>query len=441
MAGHPFSDLPGREVGDVEQTDPESTGAHQGTPQTLPANGPVSDTAGQRLTIAEKKVLALAFSATFCIVSGLSSIVPSVPMAAEVFDIPIPATSLIITIFTLPGIVLCPLAGVLADRYGRKPILLLSFFFFVAGGLACSLAETFATLLCLRAVQGTGAAALGMLNTTIIADTFSGQRMTRYIGLNMTLLSIGTASLPLLGGMLAEAGWNWPYYLNAAVIPFVLYGAKVPLHKPRHHETLAVYFGKAVGLLASRRVASLFGITLGVFIVLYGPVLTVFPLAAHSWFKAPPSEIGGVMITSSLGTTLITLVLARLSARFSHRNLLLTGQTASFCAMLIFPFVGSLYWAAVPLFIFGLGQGLSIPVVQVQLLKTAEQGQRAVTMAINGTLLRLGQTIGPALFSTIAVNAGTVGGFRVGAAFVVGLLCFTAAAVSEKTAKQTTTKC
>ena len=377
-------------------------------------------------------MLALAFSATFCIVSGVSSIVPSIPMTAGIFDIPLPATSLIITAFTLPGIILCPLAGVLADRYGRKPILFWSFFLFTLGGLACAFAFDFASLLLFRAVQGMGAAALGMLNTTIIADTFSGPRMTRYISFNMTFLSIGTASLPLLGGMLAEAGWNWPYYLNAAIIPAVLYGAGAPLHKPEKHETYAAYFGKVQSLITSRNIATLLCITLGVFIILYGPVLTLFPLAAHFRFDAPPSKIGAIMVTSSVGTAIITLFLTRLSARFSHRTLLLTGQTAYFCAMLLFPFIPGLLWAALPLFIFGLGQGLSIPVVQVQLLKNAASGQRAVIMAINGTLLRLGQTVSPVLFSILATNAGLDGGIWAGVGLVVMLFCFISLAVSGK---------
>ncbi len=66
----------------------------------------------------------------------------------------------LITVFTLPGILLTPVAGVLSDRYGRRRVLVPSLFLFGVAGVAGALATDFGLLLVLRTLQGVGAEAL-----------------------------------------------------------------------------------------------------------------------------------------------------------------------------------------------------------------------------------------------------------------------------------------
>ncbi len=111
-----------------------------------------------------------------------------------------------ITVFTLLGILLTPVAGVLAGRYGRRMVLVKSLFLFGIDGVACALATGFGLLLVLRTLQGVGAAALGAINVTMIGDLYSGQRRTEALGYNSSVLSVGTASYPAIGGALALLG-------------------------------------------------------------------------------------------------------------------------------------------------------------------------------------------------------------------------------------------
>jgi MFS transporter, ACDE family, multidrug resistance protein len=71
---------------------------------------------------------------------------------------------LLITVFTLPGVFLTPVAGVLSDKFGRKTVLIPSLLLFGVAGGACALARDFELLLGLRVLQGVGAATLGATN-------------------------------------------------------------------------------------------------------------------------------------------------------------------------------------------------------------------------------------------------------------------------------------
>ncbi len=150
------------------------------------------------------------FGITLSAVMGVTTIAPALPSIAHSFEISADKIGLLITFFTLPGIFITPILGILADKYGRKVILVPSLFTFGIAGAACAYAVSFEQLLLFRVIQGMGSASLGALNLTLIGDLYSGNDRATAMGYNGSVLSIGTAVYPAIGGALAIAGW---YYL------------------------------------------------------------------------------------------------------------------------------------------------------------------------------------------------------------------------------------
>jgi ACDE family multidrug resistance protein len=140
---------------------------------------------------------------TLMAVLGVSSVTPAFPRIVQDLGVSSGQVGLLITVFTLPGIVLTPVLGVLSDRYGRKKILVPALLLF---GVAGALARRFELLLALRFFQGMGAAALGTLNVTVIEDMYGGRERSAALGYNSSVLSVGTASYPAIGGALATFG-------------------------------------------------------------------------------------------------------------------------------------------------------------------------------------------------------------------------------------------
>jgi MFS transporter, ACDE family, multidrug resistance protein len=209
---------------------------------------------------------------TLIAVLGVSSVTPAFPGIVQELGVSSGQVGLLITVFTLPGIVLTPVLGVLSDRYGRKKILVPALLLFGVAGGACTLTRSFELLLALRFFQGMGAAALGTLNVTVIGDIYGGREQSAVLGYNSSVLFVGTASYPAIGGALATFGWFYPFALPVIAVPigvFVVFSPRNP--EPRNEQGLKEYFGSVWWHLADREVVGLVGVSLLTFVILFGP--------------------------------------------------------------------------------------------------------------------------------------------------------------------------
>jgi MFS family permease len=361
--------------------------------------------------------LQLIFGVTLSAVMGVSSITPVFPAMARELDIPVHSVGLLITVFTLPGIFLAPVLGVLADLWGRKRILVPALMLFGIAGGACGFVRDFNLLLALRFLQGMGAASLASLNVTIIGDLYSGNELAAAMGYNATVLNIGTASYPAIGGILATLGWFYPFFLPFIAIPMgflVLFSLKNP--GPKNRQGLKVYLGNAWKGIKSRQILILFLTSIVTFIILYGPYLTYLPILLSHSFQASSFTIGIIMSIMSLTTAVSSSQLGRLSKRYSPKTLLRTAFIFYAVALVIIPFIHSLWLLPLPIIIFGMGHGMTYPNIQTLLAALAPSENRGAFMSINGMVLRLGQTLGPVLMGIVLLGWGIQGVFYAGAA-------------------------
>jgi predicted MFS family arabinose efflux permease len=243
------------------------------------------------------------------------------------------------------------------------------------------------------------------------------------VGYNTTVLNVCTALYPSLGGILAHFGWRWPFLLPLMALPVLYVALKTPLANPSLAPdpvsgtgAFARYLGEVRSIARSRRIVGLLAITGVTFVVLYGPLITGFPVFADSAFGASPAAIGAAMAFASVGAALTASQLGRLYGAFSPRTLLLGSQVLYAASLAALANMPALLPALGPIFLFGVGQGLNIPNVQAQLLSAASAAQRASVMAVNGMLLRVGQSLAPVGFSFIMVEAGIAWGFYAGIA-------------------------
>src|SRR5262249_46972318 len=147
-----------------------------------------------------------------------SMILPAVPLLARDFPQQASRAGLVITVyfagFALAGLV----AGPLADRFGRRPLLLGSLAVLACGSVACALAASFPALLIFRLVQAAGAAGTPVLSRAIIRDTWQDRDLARALGLLAMSMSLSPVVGPIVGGLLAgSVGWRWLFGVVAAL--------------------------------------------------------------------------------------------------------------------------------------------------------------------------------------------------------------------------------
>ncbi|MEO7248418.1 MAG: multidrug effflux MFS transporter [Novosphingobium sp.] len=107
--------------------------------------------------------------------------------------------------------------GSLADRFGRKRVLLICIASYVILTLACALVTDFSALVVIRGLQGLVSAGLAVVPNAIIRDKFEGDRMARLQSMIGVIFMIVPMIAPSLGqAILLFAGWRWIFLLIAA---------------------------------------------------------------------------------------------------------------------------------------------------------------------------------------------------------------------------------
>jgi MFS family permease len=364
-------------------------------------------------------------------VLGVSSITPAFPRIARAFGLPSQAVGGLITAFTLPGVVLTPVLGVLADRWGRKRLLIPSLMVFGLAGGACSLVRDFELLLALRFAQGIGAASLSVLYITLIGDLYRGESRTVAMGYNAGVVSLGTAIYPLIGGALATLGWAYPFVLPVLALPIgilVLFGLENP--EPKVEQRLRSYLEQAWDSIRHPQAVALFALTLLTFVIIYGAYLTYLPFLMESAFRASPLAIGIAMSGMSLATALTSSQLGKLTKLGPQRSLLRASWALFAAALATIPLAPTLWALGIPILLLGLAQGLSIPNLQTLLASLAPIEHRGAFLSINGMILRLGQTLGPPLMGLVSGVWGIDSTFYASAGIAAGMLVLTMTAIT-----------
>jgi EmrB/QacA subfamily drug resistance transporter len=123
-------------------------------------------------------------------------------------------------------------SGALADRFGRRKILMSGQLLFISGSFLCSLAPNIGSLVAFRGVQALGGSMLTPIAMSIIVNTFTDLReRAQAIGVWAAVAGLSGAFGPLLGGALVtSAGWRSVFWINVPIglVAVVLASLYVP---------------------------------------------------------------------------------------------------------------------------------------------------------------------------------------------------------------------
>jgi MFS family permease len=356
---------------------------------------------------------------------GFAIITPAFPKIVQELNISPQDVGLLISVFAFPGVMLTPVLGVLADRFGRKKILVPSLILFGIAGGACAFARDFNLLLVLRFIQGIGFPSLWFLTTTIIGDIYSGKERTAAMGYNVSVFSIGAAIYPAIGGALAMLGWYYPFILFIIAIPvglLVLFSLKNP--EPRKEPHLKEYLISAWQSIKNRQAVGLFVASTVTFIILLGAYLTFLPLLIGESFGASPFIIGIIISSTFLIAAFTSSQMGKLAKIYSERNLLKASFILCALALFIIPFVSNLWLLLIPTIIFGIAHGINGTSRETLLAGSAPMRHRAAFMSVNQMVLSLGQTLGPLIMGAIFGIWGIGGVFYASAGFSIAMFVF-----------------
>lgn len=109
-------------------------------------------------------------------------------------------------------------AGALADRFGRKRLLILGLSVFTLASFLCGSAPNLTVLVVARALQGAGAAMQLSAALATLSHAFQGEARARAFSFWGSVVGIGAALGPVVGGLITQDfGWEWAFYINVPI--------------------------------------------------------------------------------------------------------------------------------------------------------------------------------------------------------------------------------
>lgn len=150
---------------------------------------------------------------------GLSVVSPILESLIGPFGTSAVNIGLMMSFFTAPAIGMTLLAGVLADKYGRKRVLVYSTAVFGLSGTLIAFTTDFGLALGLRALQGIGFGGTTPIIITSVGDIYTGPAEATAQGLRFTVAGLSATAFPLLAGSLVLFAWQYPFLLYAIAIP------------------------------------------------------------------------------------------------------------------------------------------------------------------------------------------------------------------------------
>ncbi len=108
--------------------------------------------------------------------------------------------------------------GRLADIYGKKSIYLSGFVVFTVGSMLCGISSSIYWLIGFRVLQALGAAMVMALGMAIVTEAFPPYERGHALGISGTVVSIGIAIGPTLGGLIVQRlSWHWIFFVNLPI--------------------------------------------------------------------------------------------------------------------------------------------------------------------------------------------------------------------------------
>ncbi|MFI7001404.1 MFS transporter [Nocardia sp. NPDC050175] len=344
-------------------------------------------------------------------VMGPAVIAPSLPAMREAFSAVAGADVLVRLVLTITSLAIglsAPLAGMAADRIGRKPLLVGSLALYAVAGTAGFFLDSIGALLVSRALVGVAVGGIMTAISAIITDWFEGPQRAKFLGLQQASASIGGVVFLPLAGLLAASNWKlpfWIYGVGAVILPFALFALR-ELRRDKVSGPAGVEAaGSRSGVFAP--IAGLYLLAFLVTLAFYmAPTQLPFLLAQ---LHIGPALVGAVIAATTLSSVGGALAFPSLRGRWSPSVLTTASIGLLGIGWMLVGTAGTVVQVVAGLLVGGFGVGLAVPNLNLRLSDLAPAATRGRILSGLVTAIFLGQFVSPLIIAPL-IHATSING-------------------------------
>lgn len=299
---------------------------------------------------------------TVFIVIGVSIVSPFIPIYASTFGVSYTLAASTISIFAVARLLSNVPVGLLGDRFGRRPVLLLGALVTAFSGFLCAYSSTFWELLFYRFFQGIGSSMWQTMRVTMLQDILKPKERGRILSYFQAFMLIGSSAGPIIGGIIAQ---NWglraPFLAYAAAglicfaLSFFLIKEAEEYNMVKSQYVSSFSFKLVKKLLKN---SSFCAACIGFFIVFFlrnSLKSTLIPLYAAEELNLNNVEIGYAISLSTLTTLFMTIPIGHALDKFGRKKVLVPSLVATSIISIFFSFTHNFPELSLMCLLLGLG--------------------------------------------------------------------------------------
>lgn len=367
--------------------------------------------------------LTLLIVSTLTVMAG-ATIAPSLPAMGEHFKEITNADYLVRLALTLPALFIAfgaPFVGVIIDRLGRKPLLLLALVVYGLAGSSGFFLNDINLILIGRAFLGLSVAGIMTITTTLVGDYYTGTTRAGFMGLQAGFMGLGGVLFLTLGGFLADLNWRSPFliYLMALVlVPLVF----MFLPEPKLQTSSSQNPGNTTETqkLPVKLILITYAIAIVTQIVFY-LIPVQLPFHLKELLQANASQSGLAIALATLFSAVASINYRRIKSRLSFNAIYGVSFVNLALGYTIISLAKNYSVVLIGLGIAGVGLGLLMPNMNLCLTTVTPDALRGRILSGITTSFFLGQFVSPFISQPLSKTYGFANTYGI-AAMVMALL-------------------
>jgi multidrug resistance protein len=348
---------------------------------------------------AGRDIVRIVFLTVFIDLVGFGIVIPLLPLYAERYH-PSPLLfGLLMSSYSAMQFLFAPILGRLSDRYGRRPVMLISLFGTVVGYLVFAFARSLGALFVARLLDGATGGNIATAQA-VIADTTTREERARGMGMVGMAFGFGFILGPAIGGFTVKLGESAPGLAAAtmSLVALVWTAFRLPETRPPNapERPLRIFPVRSIALALTRPVAGLILVLALVCTTAFSSFESTFAQFLHARLGSGPSTVAWIFVL--IGVVSATVqggLMRRLVPRFGEARLISAGAfgiAAGFATLVFVKGIGTVVLAVV---LISIGAGLLNPSLSALVSKATSAHEQGEVLGAFQAMASMGRIVGP----------------------------------------------